>query len=327
MKSLKQSIATAALIFAAMLNANAQTTETKASPKDLVDALHTAFGDNHSRAVHAKGIILQGTFIPNPAASSITKAPHLQKKTSKVTIRFSDFTGIPTIPDNITDANPRGFAIKFFLPDGSTTDIVGHSFDGFPASNPDEFQKLLLAIGASGPQAPKPTPIEVYLDSHPIAKTFLTSQHTPASFATLTYFGVNAFKFTNKEGKSRFVRYQFIPQAGLHYLTASELKSKGSNYLMEEIKSRVSSAPVKFNMYAQLSEPGDDVDDPAVAWPKNRKKILLGTISIEKVSENTMEEDKKLFFIPNNLPAGIETQDPMLDFRSKAYPISVSHRQ
>src|SRR3954463_4177993 len=78
------------------------------SPKDLVDALHTAFGDHHSRAVHAKGIILSGEFRPDPGAAALTRAPHLQKPGSQVTVRFWDFTGIPTIPDNNPAANPRG---------------------------------------------------------------------------------------------------------------------------------------------------------------------------------------------------------------------------
>ncbi len=37
----------------------------KASPGQLVDALHAAFGEHRSRAVHAKGIILEGSFVPS----------------------------------------------------------------------------------------------------------------------------------------------------------------------------------------------------------------------------------------------------------------------
>ena len=75
------------------------------SPAQLVEALHTTFGNHHARAVHAKGIVLEGNFYPDPAASSITTAFHLQKKKSRIIVRFSDFTGIPDIPDNIFVAN------------------------------------------------------------------------------------------------------------------------------------------------------------------------------------------------------------------------------
>ena len=297
------------------------------SPGQLVDALHSAFGKHPARAVHAKGIILEGDFMPSAHAASLTTASHLQKTRSAVTVRFSDFTGIPDIPDNIGLANPRGFAIKFRLPDGSTTDIVGHSFNGFPTPTSDQFRELLLAIGASGPDAAKPTALDKFLGSHPIAKTFLTTQKTPASFGTIAYFGVNAFELTNHAGAHHYVRYQFLPVAGEHLSTADELAKAGPNYLMEEIRSHVAKGPIKYEMYAQLAEAGDVITDPSVAWPDSRKKVLLGTIEIRRLASNTPEQDKALAFSPNNLPDGIKTADPMLDFRSKAYPISVKGRQ
>ena len=54
---------------------NAQQSTGKASPGDMVDALHSAFGDHHSRAVHAKGIILEGTFKkPRPHQTNVEGA-------------------------------------------------------------------------------------------------------------------------------------------------------------------------------------------------------------------------------------------------------------
>jgi len=177
----------------------AQDSSQLSSPAQLVDALHAAFGDHHSRAVHAKGIILEGNFTPDAKAATLSKAFHLQKKTSKVTVRFSDFTGIPDIPDNSGLANPRGLAIKFEMEDGTSTDIISHSFNGFPTPNSDQFRELLLAISTSGPNATKPTDLDKFLATHPVAKTFLTTQKRPSSYAAISYFGVNSFKFTNKK--------------------------------------------------------------------------------------------------------------------------------
>ena len=92
----------------------------KSTPAELVDALNGVFGkQTDNRAVHAKGIVLQGKFTPSPLAASLSKAPHLQSATVPVTIRFSDFAGVPTIPDTDPNASPRGMAVKFHLPDGS----------------------------------------------------------------------------------------------------------------------------------------------------------------------------------------------------------------
>ena len=94
-------------------------------------------------------------------------------------------------------------------------DIVTHSFNGFPTANADEFAELLRAIGASGPEAPKPTALDTFLGTHPVAKTFLTTQKpAPVSYATVPYFGVNAFSFTNAAGHRSNVRYRFVPLVG-----------------------------------------------------------------------------------------------------------------
>ncbi len=306
--------------------ASAQQDTLRSSPKDLVDALHTTFGVYQARAVHAKGIFFAGTFTPSKDAASITKAKHLQGQSSKVFVRFSDFTGIPDIPDNAGAANPRGFAIKFIMQDGSTTDIVGHSFNGFPTKNSDQFRDLLLAIAHSGEGASRPTALDSFFSTHPIAKTFLTTQKLPASYATINYFGVNAFKFTNRNGVSHFIRYQFIPEEE-KLLTAAEYEKEDANYLINEIQKRVATKPVVFKMYAQLAVEGDAIDDPSIAWPDTRQKVFLGTITITSLADNSVESDKQLFFIPNNVPDGIEPEDPMINFRSKAYPISVKERQ
>lgn len=307
--------------------ANKKPDALKSSPQDLVDALHSAFGDHHSRAVHAKGVIVSGSFTPDPAAAALTRAPHLQKTRSQVIVRFSDFTGIPTIPDNNPAANPRGLAVKFTLPDGTATDIVGHSFDGFPTSNSDQFRDLLLAIGKSGPGAVEPTALSRFLDVHPVAKTFLTTQKLPRSYATVEYFGVNAFKFSNAAGASHFVRYQFLPVGGEQLLSKAEFAKADADYLQIEIKERIAKQPVRFQLVAQIGEPSDKVDDPSIAWPATRKKVLLGVIELERVAPNTPEQDKSLSFSPTRIPDGIETADPMLDFRAKAYPISLKGRQ
>lgn len=318
-------IALTSIFFSA--NLQAQTDDQKSSPADLVDALHAAFGTHHARAVHAKGIILEGIFIPDKKAAALSKAFHLQKKTSKITVRFSDFTGIPDIPDNSGLANPRGLAIKFQIADGRTTDIVGHSFDGFPTSNSDQFRELLLAIASSGANAPKPTDLDKFLGTHPVAKTFLTTQKNPASYAAISYFGVNSFKFTNANGESKIIRYQFIPDGGEQLLSSEQMKNAGADYLQNEIKTRVAKLPIRFKLFAQLATANDKTDNPSVAFAKTNKKVLLGIIEISKMADNTTASDKALSFSPNNIPDGIETADPMLNFRSRAYPISVQGRQ
>ena len=111
------------------------------TPESFVDALNSAFGKQTTqRAAHAKGVVLLGKFVPSAEAASVSKALHFKHKVP-VTARFSANSGIPKIADADPRAAPRGLAIRFRLPDGSDTDLVTHSYNGFPAKNPEEFQQ------------------------------------------------------------------------------------------------------------------------------------------------------------------------------------------
>ncbi len=296
-------------------------------PAQLVKDLHGAFGEHRARAIHAKGIVLQGKFEPSVEAKTLSRASVFGGPIP-IVVRFSDFTGIPNIPDTAQDASPRGLALKFQMADGSDLDIVSHSFNGFPVASVAEFGLLLRAIAASGPNAAKPSTLDSFLAAHPIAKTFLTAQKPPPeSYATAAYYGVNAFLFIDASGSSRPVRYRFVPEAGEHYLDDAALKTKSPDYLSREIETRVAGKPVRFTWYAQLAEPGDKIEDPSVAWPDNRRLVALGVVTIDRIGPNTPQADKALLFLPGTLPPGIGIADPMVTVRNAAYPVSAQERQ
>lgn len=300
----------------------------EATPEQLVDALNGVFGKHPgARAVHAKGILLQGEFKPSPAAASLSIAPHFQGTAIPVVVRFSNFAGIPDLPDTHPLASPHGVAVKFRIPGGQETDIVAHSFNGFPVANSDDFRDLLVALAASGNDAPKPTPLDNFLNSHAAAKVFLeTPKPPPVSYASLPYYGVNAFKFTNAEGESVYGRYQIIPVEGTKNLTKEEADKAGPNYLSEEIRAHVEKAPAKFRLVAQIAEKGDKIDDPSVAWPDSRKLVELGVIEVNKSVTDAAALDKATVFFPGALTKGIEAADPMIEVRNASYAVSFSRR-
>src|SRR5215469_13829691 len=102
--------------------------------RDLLQAFDNINRGEHPgfRPAHAKGVLLTGTFTASRDAGTLTRASHSHGETS-VTVRFSDFAGIPAVPDNDPQiASPRGCAIRFHLGEHAHTDIVAHSHDGFP---------------------------------------------------------------------------------------------------------------------------------------------------------------------------------------------------
>src|SRR5712692_10395350 len=121
--------------------------------QDLIQQFDTIFGIHPGfRPAHAKGILLTGGFTPSPEAGSLTRAPHLHRDSMPVTVRFSNFAGIPTIADNNPQgAGPRGLAVRFHLAEHVHTDIVAHSVDNFPVRTAEGLLEFLDALIATDP--------------------------------------------------------------------------------------------------------------------------------------------------------------------------------
>lgn len=280
------------------------------------------------RINHNKGIIVTGSFSPSASAASITKAAHLQDTPSKVTVRFSNAGGVPTIEDTNPSANPRGIAIRFEMPDGTITDIVSLSINAFAVSTPEMFLEFLNAIIASKPNVPKPTPLEQMVAATPSLQRFMAiPRYFPVSFTTATYFGINAFEFTNAKGEKHYVRYQIVPINGQESLSADQVAQAGPNYLFEELPQRLKKGEAKFRLLAQVAAKDDVINDPSVVWPNDRALVELGTISLEALVPNSAVAEKSLAFNPLILVDGIApTDDPVLLARPSAYAVSVGRR-
>lgn len=291
---------------------------------DQLFGLHPGY-----RAAHAKGVLLTGDFTPTVAARGLTNAPHVTRTSTPVTVRFSNSTGIPQIPDNSSDANPRGMAIRFNLAEHTHTDIVSHSTDGFPTRDGYEFLELLKAIAASGPDVASPKPVEVFLGSHPTALAFVQAPKPfPSSFARDTYFGVTAFEFTNAVGQKRFGRYRIVPEQGNDYLSDDAVAKLSSNYHFDEIAAHVKKEPVRFKILVQVAGDRDITDDATMHWPESRELIELGTLELTATVPDDVAQQKHIIFDPIPRVDGIEASaDPLLELRAAIYLLSGRRRR
>jgi catalase len=292
---------------------------------DTIFGLHPGF-----RPAHAKGILLTGIFTPSPNARKLTCAPHVTRdESTPVTARFSNSTGLPLLPDNDPNADPRGLAIRFHLAEHVHTDIVSHSTDSFPTRTGEEFLEFLQAAAESSSSKESPPPVEKFLSTHPAALAFVqTPKPMPASFATETYFGVTAMRFKNEEGVSRYGRYRIVPEADIQHLSASEAKTKDADFLFNEIKQRVEAGAVGFRILVQLANPGDTVNDATIHWPKDRETVELGKIILMKIAPDNAREQQKIIFDPIPRVEGIEpSDDPLLELRAAVYLLSGRRRR
>lgn len=313
------------------LTAQADGPDSKNIPvvEQLVNTLTKIAGEHPGdRKNHAKGIVVIGKFTPSNTAKNVSSAAHLQHDPSNVIVRFSDTTGIPTISDTNPSSFPKGMAIRFDLANGKYTDIVSISVNDFPVSTPEDFLDLLNAIAATTPDSPTPSPAAQYLGSHPAAKQFVDiAKPAPISFATQSFYGVNAFKFINANGGERYGRYIIKPVDGEIFLTEEQRQAADQNYLMDELPARLAKQTVKFDVIVQLAAKGDEVNDATVVWPESREQVVLGTLTLTKMAADGSAFAKANMFNPLALTTGIEaSDDPILLARPGAYAVSFGRR-
>ena len=293
----------------------------------LVDAINAVAGVHAGhRAVHAKGTCATGTFTASAGAAKLSRAAHFQNDPVPVTVRFSNGGGNPGAHDG--DQDGRGMAVKFHLPDGSSTDIVSLTLPIFFVRTPEAFLEFMAArVPDPETGAPDMEKVGAFLADHPEAHAAVglsLAAAPPASYAQLRYHSVHAFRLLDHAGEGRFVRYRIDPEAGEATLTNEEAQALPSGYLAEELASRCAAGPVAFTLFAQLAGEGDPTDDPTAAWPDEREVVELGRIEL---TEATGAGCEGMVFDPTNVTDGIEcSDDKILHARSGAYSVSYARR-
>jgi catalase len=297
------------------------------TPAQAIDAVNGVFGRHVGRrALHAKGSLCRGSFTATPAAAQLTIAAHMQGAAIDATVRFSNGSGNPGHPDWAPD--PRGLAIKLYLDDGARTDIVAVSSPRLPTRTPEAFIELVQAQGAGLGAAWK---LPRFFARHPEALRALPALAptlpAPASYSTIPYYGIHAFKWIDARGKGRYVRYKLRPEVTQRKPMPWQAPRLGADYLQHELVARLARGPIRFTLELALAGEGDLTDDPSASWPKQRPRVTAGTLEITGLEIGRETGDDVLVFDPTRVTTGIElSDDPVLRFRSVAYSESVARR-
>ena len=304
-------------------------------PDDLarqaVDAICGISGEHPgSRAAHAKGTLCAATFTPAPDARHLSRAAHLRDGSVRAHVRFSNGSGNPAAPD-YEPREGRGMATKFYLPDGTTTDIVGITLPVFFVNTVDgffDFCRARTPDPATG--EPDPAAIGAFLEQHPEALTAgaaVLAATPPESYLRCAYNSLHAYRFVDDSGTSRYGRYRWVPEAGEASISNEEAQDLGADYLQDDLAHRLEVGPAAFTLIAQIAEDGDPVDDPSLPFPDDRPWLSLGRIEITGLAHDREQGDDVLVFDPTRVTDGIElSDDPILRFRTDAYAESVLRR-
>jgi catalase len=218
--------------------------------------------------------------------------------------------------------------VKFYLPDGSKTDVVTLSLPCFFVRTPEDFLDF-TRLRKPDPETGQPDfdKLGEWVGAHPEAGPAIQaalSADPPESYATVAYNSIHSFRWTAPDGSERWVRYRFEPEEGERTLSEEAARELGRDYLQEEVVARGSSA---FRLLVIVADDGDEVHDPTVAWPPDRETVEVGRLELTGPDTERERGDDILVFDPTRVTDGIDlSDDQILRFRPRAYASSVTRR-
>lgn len=288
------------------------------------------------RRAHAKGICVSGEFESNGALSAYSTAHVFQSTSTAFIGRFSTAGNNPLAPD--LKAPVRSLALGFAVP-SDKQDVSSKRQQWRLAMNtplvmavstPEDFYEQLVSLSPD-PKTGKrdPAKIKAFFAAHPESKDFNNwrASYTPThSFAAETYNSINAFYLIDDKGQKHAVRWQAVPKVENDSIV-SAAESHHNDALQLDLINHLKVDPIKFDLIFTFANSEDDENDPAIAWPDNRKTINAGTINIVSSQAQGDGACDGIRFDPLILPRGIEaTEDPILNARSGAYAESYRRR-
>jgi catalase len=300
------------------------------TPARFIDAFQRANGVHAGfRRNHAKGVGVSGFFESNGNGARLSKAVVFRPGRVPVIGRFSLSGGEPHVADSAGAV--RGLGLQFSLPDGEAWRTAMINLPVFPFRTPEAFYEQLVAFRPE-PTTGKPDPaaLKAFLDRHPETvqvMSVIKSQPVASGFDNTTFYGLNAFRFINSSGESTPVRWLLMPMQPFE--AARDASAAGDkNYLFTALIAQIQRQPLRWRLVVVLGQPGDVTHDATIAWPAERERIDVGTLTLDRVAAEETSAATDVNFDPLVLPAGIApSDDPLLSARSAVYSQSFTSRE
>ncbi|WP_313624033.1 catalase family peroxidase [Achromobacter sp.] len=298
------------------------------TPDRIVNALEANSGVHEGfRRNHAKGVCVVGRFESSGAAHDLSTAAVFAPGSTPVVGRLALPGGNPYAPDSSVPI--RSFALMFTSANGEQWRTGMNSMPVFPLATPQAFYDQQLA-GRPDPKTGKPDPkrMQAFFGAHPEASAFLAWVKTAkpsASYATESYYGLNAFYLIDAKGARQPVRWQLAPLDA----TAAPAAQPGhdADYLQSDLQQRLAQGPLRWRLLLTLGQPGDPTNDATRQWPADRPTIDAGTVVISSSAPQSDGPCRDVNYDPTVLPQGIAvSDDPLLAARSAAYAASYERR-
>ncbi len=291
------------------------------------------------RAVHARGVAAHGYFQSYKNHSDLTKAGFLNdpSRQTPVFLRFSTVAGSRGSSDLARDV--RGFAIKFYTDEG-IFDMVGNNIPVFFIQDAIKFPDLIHAVKPEPhneiPQAASAHDtfydfISLSPETFHMLMWVMSDRAIPRSLRMMEGFGIHTFRFINKAGKSRFVKFHFKPKLGMHsvlWSEAQQISGKDQDFHRRDLWDAIEAGDFpEWEFGVQIVEEKDehkfdfDLLDPTKIIPEEIVPVTpLGKLVLNRNPDNYFAETEQVAFHPGHLVSGIDfSNDPLLQGRLFSY--------
>jgi catalase len=300
------------------------------TPARMVAALSDRGGDplGHRRN-HAKGVCFMGVFEANGAGSQYSVAPMLAAGRYPVVGRFAIAVGNPSAADST--GRVKSMAVRIVSADGQEWRTGMNNSPVFAVSNPRDFYELTRSQDID-PSTGEPDPgaAKRFFSTHPDAAPFVEWSRTApwtASYADQAYNSLNAFRFIDAGGVSRFVRWSMEPALSPTPVPDTALAALGPNVFEPDLVRRLIEGPLTWRLVVTFAQPEDPSNDATKAWPSDRKRVDVGALIVQQAQAEADGPCRDLNYDPTILPSGIAvSDDPLLAARSAAYAKSFDLR-
>ena len=291
------------------------------------------------RIVHARGSGAHGYFELTHSLERYTRAKVLTEtgKRTEVFARFSTVAGGAGSVDTPRDV--RGFAVKFYTPEGNW-DLVGNNIPVFFIQDAMKFPDLVHAVkmepDRAFPQAASAHDtfwdfISLMPESMHMIMWAMSDRTLPRSLRTMEGFGVHSFRLLDEDGNSTFVKFHWRPKQGLQstiWDEALKLQSADNDFHRRDLFEAISRGDFpEWELAVQLFTEEEaeqfpfDHLDPTKIVPESLVPLqVIGRMVLDRWPDNFFAETEQVAFCPANVPPGIDfSNDPLLQGRLFSY--------
>ena len=291
------------------------------------------------RIVHARGSGAHGFFELTHSLKKYTTAQVLTEVgvQTPVFTRFSTVAGGAGSVDTPRDV--RGFAVKFYTPEGNW-DLVGNNIPVFFIQDAMKFPDLVHAVkmepDRAFPQAASAHDtfwdfVSLMPESMHMVMWAMSDRTLPRSLRTTEGFGVHSFRLINAAGESTFVKFHWRPKLGIQSTVwdeAMKLQAADNDFHRRDLFEAIEDGDFpEWELSVQLFTEEDaerfpfDHLDPTKLIPEELVPLQpIGRMVLNRWPDNFFAETEQVAFCPANVPPGIDfSNDPLLQGRLFSY--------